>query len=78
MTGCLKGDDKIENFMPSCNSCNSSKSCRDLEDWREELSYKTLKLLESSGTFNLLVRFGLVILNPIPIIFHFETVENHE
>jgi len=67
-----KGSGKVENLNPSCISCNSSKSNFTIERWRSELELKKQRIKRDSPTFNLLLRYGCVIENDIPITFYFE------
>lgn len=74
MNNCNHGDDHIDNFMPSCASCNSSKSSMDLEKWRSELGKKLKRLHRDSSTYRLAVRFNMITENiKDNVVFHFET-----
>jgi hypothetical protein len=70
----IKGKDHINNYNPSCASCNASKSTFTLEQWREELSLKVMRIRRDSSTFRILERFGAVEVKDISIKFHFETL----
>jgi len=70
--GQKRGDNSIENFNPSCISCNCSKSSLRLEDWRKEIELKSDRIIRDSAQFRLLLRFGLVTENRKPIVFYFE------
>lgn len=72
MDDCVKGDNSIENFNPCCASCNSSKSCMDLEKWRIQLQRKVKVIENESSAYRIAKRFGSVIENNEPIMFHFE------
>lgn len=61
----------IENMNPCCPSCNSSKGTMTIEEWRNDINKKYVKLLESESSFNLLVRLG-IIAKPKRWIFFFE------
>lgn len=70
----IKGKDHIDNYNPSCISCNSSKSTFTIETWRNELELKKERIKRDSSTFNILLRFGAVKETKKPIIFYFETL----
>lgn len=63
MTNCIKGEHSIDNFNPSCKSCNSSKSSMDLDKWKSEIQKKLDRLHRDSSTYRLAIRFGLVTEN---------------
>ena len=67
-----KGTDSIENYNPSCISCNISKSTFTIENWRKELQLKIDRIKRDSPTFNILLRFGVIKEINKPIVFHFE------
>jgi len=68
----LKGKNTIENYNPSCKSCNSSKSTYTVENWRYEISQKKDRLLRDSSTFRLLNRFKLITTRDKKVLFYFE------
>lgn len=68
--------DCIENFMPCCKACNSSKGSMLLEVWREELYLKINRLLKHSSTYRAALKFNLVAPTNNPVIFYFETLSN--
>jgi hypothetical protein len=70
------GENSIENYNPSCQSCNFSKSTFSIEQWRNELSLKLSRLNRDSSTFCILKRFGVVKEVKTQIIFYFEKVGN--
>ena len=69
-----KGKDIVENFMPSCISCNTSKSDLSIEQFRERVFDRLRRLNNSSTEYRIAKRFGLVTENITPIVFHFEKV----
>lgn len=73
MPNCEHGKECITNYHPSCAPCNFSKSSMDLEVWRTQLSKKLDRIERDSSTYRLAKRFGMVIENRQPIVFHFET-----
>lgn len=72
----IKGKDHIDNYNPSCKSCNSSKSTFTIESWRNELELKKERIKRDSSTFNILLRFGVIKEVKKPIIFYFETLQH--
>ncbi len=70
--GIIKGVNSIENYNPSCGSCNSSKSTFTIEKWRKEIELKKDRLQRDSSTFRILKRFGIVEVIDRPIKFYFE------
>lgn len=69
-----RGADDIDNYNPSCASCNSSKSTFSLEEWRSEINKKYDRLLRDSATFRLLIRFKIVKRVSKGVVFYFEKV----
>jgi len=70
--GIVRGKNTLENYNPSCGSCNSSKSTFTLDQWRNELELKQSRLLRDSSTFRILERFGLIKLGANKVTYHFE------
>lgn len=69
------GKDEIENLMPSCVSCNLSKSVWSLEMWRDELKAKVDRLHKYEKNFRLVVSFAQVEITENPVQFFFEKWE---
>jgi hypothetical protein len=69
----IKGKDHLDNYNPSCRSCNASKSTFTLEDWRRELSFKVYRIQRESSQYRIAVRFGLIEEINKPVVFFFET-----
>ena len=67
-----RGEDKFENLMPACVSCNLSKSVFSLDVWRKELTEKVTRLIKYEKNFRLVVAFGQVEIKPDPVVFFFE------
>lgn len=75
---CLEiGKDIIENYMPCCCSCNSSKSDLSLEQFRDRIYDRVDRLNKYSSEYNIAKRFGLVQEIKSEVIFHFEIMENN-
>jgi hypothetical protein len=64
--------DSEDNLFPTCRSCNIHKSTYLLEDWRKELAKSIGMLQRGWPLYRTAVRFGLVIENPISVVFWFE------
>jgi len=66
-------NDCDDNLYPSCASCNIDKGASGLEEWRDYLHYRIVdRLRENSSTFRHAERFGVVSINPAPLVFWFE------
>jgi 5-methylcytosine-specific restriction endonuclease McrA len=72
-----KGKDNFENYMPSCISCNSSKSDLSIEEFRDRIYNRLVRLNNNSSEYIIAKRFGLVIEVQNEIIFHFENYTNN-
>lgn len=67
-----KGSSHINNLMPSCASCNTSKCSRTLEEFRDHVKNRIEILNKSFSEYRCAKRFGLITENQFPIIFYFE------
>lgn len=69
--------DTFENSMPSCHSCNITKSSSSLEDFRGYIQ-GTVEALNKNryAAYKFAKRFGLVEEIPKEVIFYFETLTN--
>lgn len=72
LKGLLRGSNELENYNPSCISCNSSKNEMSIETWRKELLLKVMRLNRDSSQYRLMKRFGLIKETGVSIIFYFE------
>ncbi len=68
----VKGTDEFDNYMPSCSSCNSSKSDKTIEEFRIALENKLNATIKTSSQLRILIRYGLVELVDTNVLFHFE------
>ena len=75
--GRIKGANKIENYNPSCGSCNSSKSTFTVEEWRKQILKKLTVLNRDSSTYRILKRFNLVEEKEELVEFYFEKEVNN-
>ena len=69
----IHGLDKIENYNPSCNSCNSTKSVFTIEKFRERLIEDVNRLRKYSSKYRILERFGILAQVKFELKFYFET-----
>ena len=69
------GSTSIENSMPCCQSCNSSKSDLTLDQFRERILDRVVRLNNLSGEYNIAKRFGLIAEVSNEVIFYFEKFE---
>lgn len=67
-----KGSNGIENLMPACGSCNSSKHDWTIDEWRFELNLRLQRLRKNSSEYRTALRFGMITENTTPITFYFE------
>jgi 5-methylcytosine-specific restriction endonuclease McrA len=67
----IKNIDDIENLNPSCRKCNIHKHGMRLEVWRNELK-RQVEMLRKNPQFDRALRFGLVEIIDIPVVFYFE------
>lgn len=68
------GFDEIDNYNPSCGSCNASKGSHSLEEWKNHLRNKTNQLRKSSSEYRAALRFGLIKETGRDVVFYFETI----
>jgi len=62
----------IDNYMPSCRSCNNYKSGNPIEAFRLAIENQIQVLRRDRPTFRLAERFGLIECKPKQIVFYFE------
>ena len=68
----LGGNNNLDNFNPSCRSCNFRKSTLTLEKFKEELTKQYENMLTRSFQLKQCLDYDLIKLNPHPIVFYFE------
>lgn len=66
------GPDTVENMLPACRSCNHYKGSNTLEGFRAMLERQPQVLARDSVTYQIAVRYGLVVPNPHKVVFYFE------
>ena len=64
----------LDNLNPCCQSCNSSKGNKSLEDWRLYLDELHYRLINNNSQYKLMIRMGL-IKEPKLFIFYFERIK---
>lgn len=65
-------NDRSDNFLPSCLTCNVDKGAMSLEGWREWIGDKPRVLRDNYSAFRHAERFGLVQIIAKPVVFYFE------
>lgn len=68
----------VDNYMPSCASCNINKHSGSLEDFRQLISGFKKHLNELNTQYKISKRYGLVTEVDKPVIFYFETLSEKE
>lgn len=66
--------DAIENLNPACAPCNIDKHTLSLEQWRDLMQRSHEVIHRDNGTYRRMKRYGLIVENHAPIVFHFERV----
>ena len=69
------GDDSINNFNPSCFTCNSSKGNLSIDEWRNAIENKNYMCFKNSATYRVLIHFNRIIEIKEPIEFYFEKIK---
>ncbi len=64
--------DTFDNWVPACRPCNLFKSVYEIEDFRRQLMQQTDRARKYSVNFRNAERFGMITINPEPILFWFE------
>lgn len=71
----MQGFDTLDNMLPACRSCNHYKSSSDIETFRAMLEDQPHVLARDSVTYQIAVRYGLVVPQPHKVVFYFERQE---
>lgn len=66
-------NDCLQNYMPSCASCNINKHSDSLESFRQLIQNFKKHLNELNTQYKISKRYGLVIEVDKPVVFYFET-----
>lgn len=76
--GCHKPEnDKIENMMPACPSCNINKHSMNIEEFRAFIQRFTQSLNKTSVIYKIARRYGLIQETEKKVIFYFETIKSN-
>ena len=67
-------NDNLQNYNPSCPSCNIQKNSYTLEQFRENIKQFINSLNQYSTQYKFAKKYGLVFETDIEVKFHFETV----
>lgn len=70
----IGGEDKKENMLPACRSCNHYKATMDVEKFREHIAGIPKRVRRDDIAFQVGERYGLLQENNIPVVFYFERV----
>lgn len=68
-------NDTLENFNPSCASCNIQKNSYTLEQFRHNIERYVISLNSYSTQYKIAKRYGLISENDIKVTFYFETLK---
>lgn len=74
----LGGKDTMENFLPSCRSCNHYKSTLGLEDFRNWMQTLPERMKRSNVNYRNMLRFGIIQVDDSPVKFYFEKMGGGE
>lgn len=67
-------NENLQNYNPSCPSCNIQKNSYTLEQFREHIKQFVNSLNQYSTQYKFAKKYGLVSETNIEVKFHFETV----
>lgn len=67
-------NDNIENYFPSCKSCNSSKGSCTIDEFRNRLHERHQYMMNNYSEYRSMIKFKRIMVNPQPVIFYFETL----
>jgi 5-methylcytosine-specific restriction endonuclease McrA len=67
-------NENLQNYNPSCPSCNIQKNSYTLEQFRENIKQFVNSLNQYSTQYKFAKKYGLVSENDIEVKFYFETI----
>ena len=67
-------NENLENYNPSCPSCNIQKNSYTLEQFRENIKQFVNSLNKYSTQYKFAKKYGLISENEIEVKFYFETL----
>jgi len=68
------GTDEMDNYNPSCRSCNFRKGILTIEQFRAELTRQCEGIIKRSFQVRQSIDYGLLKVDMHPIVFYFEKV----
>ena len=71
-------NENLDNYNPSCASCNIQKNSFTLEQFRNNIKQFVNSLNQYSTQYKFAKRYGLITENNIDVIFYFETFNTNE
>ncbi len=66
-------NDNMENYNPSCRSCNFYKSTSSIEAFRKNIEESLARNLRNNFNYRMLIKYGLIKEDFKPVKFYFET-----
>lgn len=66
------GTDDMDNLMPSCRSCNHYKHTLSINEFRKNLEKMPKVLMKNSVTYQIALRYNMIIQNIHDVKFYFE------
>lgn len=70
-----KGTDDVDNLLPCCQSCNSTKSDLTIDEFRQKVQGRIDVLNRNSSEYRTAKRFGLINENQTRVVFYFEKIQ---
>lgn len=71
------GKDEMENYNPSCRSCNFYKGTESIEWFRQQIGKQVERLRKQMFIFRMAESYGLIQDTKKEVKFYFETVKPH-
>jgi 5-methylcytosine-specific restriction endonuclease McrA len=69
-------NETLENYNPSCPSCNIQKNSFTIEQFRDNIKQFIQSLNQYSTQYKFAKRYGLISENEIKVEFYFEKIQN--
>lgn len=66
-------NERLDNYFPSCPSCNIIKNSMSVETFRKNISGMLNSLNSYSTQYKFAKKYGLVLETNTPVLFYFET-----
>jgi hypothetical protein len=71
-----RGEDTMDNYMPSCARCNRRKSTWTVEQFREQIRQVTAQFRKYNPSYMLAVDYGMIKETYEEVVFYFEKCNN--